>query len=374
MDITVKNAALDWNPLDTLPDSFLRLPHEIYANDPYWIPENSDSVSNQFSSKNPYFQSNSVWLGNIDGVSRLVGFFDDTNLINGELCCYFGFWETTDSLKHNETLFAELEAWAKQKGAKHIFGPINFSTYQANRLKLDAFDEPSFQGEPRNPSYYPNLLKQLGYHCYYQYHTSISHDLAELSDVLRPGYEKFLKHNHRDIKIGLMTPEIWMDNLDYLYEFIDQAFGNNFGYRKISKQVFNQLCGQPFADKMCPKSSVVATDQEGVIRGFFLGYPNYAELIQNGAENRISESEIHYQRHTDLLSSPKICIAKTVAVDPALRNAHLFSAMSFKITDNARGHYKTIYGAMVRDDNPSSNVSERLPYKRLYGLFSKQLS
>lgn len=364
----------DWNPHASLPDTFFNISSKVYEKDNQWIPENSKSIAQQFSSDNPYFENNEVWIGTVTGQARLAGFFDASNKIGGEPVCYFGFWESLNNLAANQQLFSELETWAKQKGAKKIYGPINFTTYQSNRIKLDDFNEPSFQGEPRTPEYYPELLNSLGYDIFYRYFTNITHDIPTLAQSLKPAYEKFLASNDYDLTIETLTPDIWMDNLPYLYGFIDQVFGENFGYRKITEQQFYGFCGESFAKKMCPYSSMVARNSKGDIKGFFMAYPNYSELLNQDSNQNIKENQISFDAHFSKLSSPKTVIGKTAAVAPDCRGAHLFSAMSYVMTLNASQHYKTFYGAMVREDNPSAIVSGRLPESRSYGLFSKTIS
>ena len=92
--------------------------------------------------------------------------------IDGVPAAFFGFWETVEDLPTNQKLFLELEDWAKSLGAKILVGPINFSTFYGNRIRIDQKNSHSFLGEPYNPSYYPKILEGAGFEKYHQYITA----------------------------------------------------------------------------------------------------------------------------------------------------------------------------------------------------------
>ena len=99
-----------WDPKSSLPEEFLKLPFQVYAEDPLWHPESSQTVGFSFSSHNPYFHKNKAWLGVEGGQARLAGFHDPDLRIDGVKVAYFGFWESMDDLGVNQKLFADLES------------------------------------------------------------------------------------------------------------------------------------------------------------------------------------------------------------------------------------------------------------------------
>ena len=76
----------------------------------------------------------------------------------------FGYWEGLNDPEAHRELLSHAEQWAREKGAKKLYGPINFSTYYAYRIRTEGFwMNLRFPGECYNPEYYQSLLEGLGY-------------------------------------------------------------------------------------------------------------------------------------------------------------------------------------------------------------------
>lgn len=363
-----------WDGQQPLPDDFVQLPYHIYANDEFWLGEDETSLRQQLSHKNSWFTTGKAWLGVIPKQARLVGFFQETQVIDGEAAAFFGFWESTDNLEANQLLFSAFTDWAQQQGAKRIYGPINFSTFGANRLRTDSFEYGAFPSEPWNPPYYPVLLAQLGYQTRYRYLSTFS-PLADIIAAIEKDYLRVKPKLEQHFNITSMTPDFWLAHLPELYGFVDEVFGANFAYTPISFDTFQAQCGANFALKFCPKSSVLATTKDGRIAGFFLVYPDYSPLMRFRQLDSVSANDINYAQHYRLLPQPRTALAKTGGVHPDFRAFGLFTAMSCELSLRARGHYEQIAGTLVREDNASLNFAARhgTARKHHYALYQKAI-
>jgi len=367
-----------------LSDNFFQIAKKIYKGDPYWISENEDKVRQQFLLTNSYFDKNLAKVFVHDDDARLVGFYNPELEIEGEKAAYFGFWETQNDLPINQLLFQQVEDWAKACGATRIYGPINFSTYQNNRLKTDCFDSPSFIDEPYNPAYYPDLLAQLGYEKKYGYLTGINQNVSNLIKQIGIGFNMLKKQSEKKFTIEKLTGDVWLNNLDELYPLVDAIFSKNFAYTAISREAFQAQCGEGFAKKLCPKTSVIIYDEDKKIAGFFIAYPDYGSLVnQQGVENltELASSDINYTEHYPQLKQPRLLLAKTCGIAPKYRSAGLFPLMSMQLSVWAEGHYEQTAGAMVREDNASMSFYTSLIKAgnkdfvlRSYALFTKSLT
>lgn len=346
-----------WNPADALPEAFLALPAQIYADDPYWLGENSEQLRQQFSSSNSWFEKGRAWLGVIPGAARLAGFVQDQD-IDGERVAFFGFWESSEQLPANRTLFDGLQQWAREQGATRLYGPINFTTFGHYRIRLDGFDHPPFPGEPWNPVYYPRLMGELGLNTHYRY-ISTFNTTPEILTTVKPDYLRVKPKLEQAVAMEAMTAEFWMQNLDELYGFVDQVFGGNFGYTAISRAAFAAQCGSSFAEKFCSKTSVLARAKDGRIAGFFLTYPDYSPLLQQSNAQRLQLNDITFTAHAAQLPSPRRLLAKTGGVHPDFRAIGLFTAMSCELSLRAEGLYDIMVGALVREDNNSRQFALR---------------
>ncbi len=364
-----------WNPSHTLPAAFLELPAQLYASDPFWLGENAINVHQQFSVKNRWFDQGQAWIGVIPGQARLAGFRLTGQQVDGEQAAFFGFWESIDDPEPNQQLFAALRHWAQAEGATRLYGPINFSTFGANRVRLDAFDHGAFPGEPWNPPYYADLLAQCGLSQRYGYVSTFS-DLKATLPAIRSDYARFEPTIRAHLRIETLSPDFWMAHLPELYAFVDEVFGSNFAYTPISFETFVAACGRAYAERFCPHSSVIALDPEGRIAGFFLVFPDYSPLMRVNGPTPVAASELRFAQHAPLLPAPRRALAKTGGVRPDCRASGLFTAMSCELSIRAAEHYDEIVAALVREDNPSLKFAARhgLLRQHHYGLFELALS
>lgn len=346
-----------WQPGMSLPDAFLDLPASVYTNDPWWIPEDRNAVMAQFSQGNDWFDSGRAWLGVIPGKARLAGFFSH-QVIDGETAAFFGYWEGVDDLAVHERLFTALREWAREQGATRLYGPINFTTFNAYRLRLDRFEDGAFPGEPWNPPYYRQLIEQLGFDVRYRY-LSTFNDTANVIDSIKADYLRVKPQLEKAVALEIMTPELWMEHLDELYGFVDQVFGGNFAYTPISRQTFTAACGKPFANRLCPRTSVLAKARDGRIAGFFLVFPDYSPLLRQSTQLPVPAADITWARHYPALPRPRRGLAKTGGVHPDFRSLGLFTAMSCELSLRAEGIYDTLAATLVREDNPSRQFALR---------------
>lgn len=380
-----------------LPEEFFSIAKKVYQGDPNWIPEQEEKIRSQFSGDNSYFSSNKakVFVRNND--ARLVGFYNPAVVIENEKVAYFGFWETINDSAITASLFADFEVWAKECGASRIYGPINFSTYQGNRLRIDAFDQAPFIDEPYNPSYYPDLVKEQGYEVKYHYLTGINQHLPNLVEQLAPSFKMMTKKLEGIFHFEPLNEKIWLENLENLYPLVDSIFSENFAYTPISWENFQAQCGEKFAKKMCPKTSMLVRDSDGEIAAFFITYPDYGSLVnQQGIEadlsldssnldgsssSALNSSDISFDQHYSLLKAPRLLLAKTAGIAHKYRAYGLFPLMIMRIASAARGSYEHMAGAMGREDNPSLSIYHKLVEEgnkdfvpRNYALFTKSLT
>ena len=380
-ELNVWILAMNNNAVDCgLPPAFFDVAEQVYKHDPYWIPEERASIQQQFSSENRYFENGMVKIFIEENEARLVGFYNPKVTIEGKNAAYFGFWETKNNLQVNREIFAQFEAWAQASGAEVIYGPINFSTFQQNRLRIDDFRQSSFIDEPHNPSYYPMLMEQLGFQKKYDYVTAINSNVNQLADQVSLTFDSLMSSIPEGFSFERLNRNIWLDNLEKLYPLVDAIFKENFAYSPISWEGFQQACGERFAKKLCPNTSVIVWDKDREIAGFFITYPDYAPLVNQSAQKPESISKIDYQQHFQQLDSPKLLLAKTCGVSPKYRSFKLFPLMSMQLSLWAKGHYDHIASAMVREDNVSMSFYKGLvkagnkDFKpRHYRLFTKDV-
>lgn len=359
---------------ESIPASFLDVPHVIYQNDLSWIPESRQDVLSQFSKANPWFNHGESVIAVNDGKSRIAGFFSPEMQINGEPVAYFGYWESVNDLEANRPLFSALEEWAREKGATRLYGPINFSTFGAYRIRTGGFEQGAFPGEPYNPSYYQDLLRGLGFETNEDLeYRSFPVDIPAFLEASSREYNALKRRIDSRLKVEQLTADIWLDKIEEFYQLIDQIFGQNFAYTPVSKAQFKTSMGLSFAEKLCPLSSMIAWGKEGEIAGFFLAFPDYSPLQNQGAGNARLD-QVSFAHDFGNLPRPRTMLLKTVGTHPKYRRFGLGSYLGLEGCRLAQDKYDRVIAALLKSDNPSTNFPRRhIQTNRTYALFSKRL-
>ncbi|HWV37940.1 MAG TPA: N-acetyltransferase [Vulgatibacter sp.] len=161
-DVTVRPVE---SPRDL--DRFVRLPAELHAGDPTFVPpllmERKDFLDPR---KNPFFdhaphQLFLAWqrdrvVGRVAAVEDL-----DYNRFHGTDYGFFGMYEAVDDDDVARALFAAAKGWIRARGRKQLMGPMNLSTNHDFGLLIEGFEHPPAIMVPHNPRYYQRHFEEL---------------------------------------------------------------------------------------------------------------------------------------------------------------------------------------------------------------------
>ncbi|MBH24591.1 MAG: hypothetical protein CMH57_09095 [Myxococcales bacterium] len=361
-----------------LPEAFLTIGLLATGDDPDAIPTPEANLPARFSPDDPWFAAgNDAAAFWIEGRARLMVFLPRGLEIAGEPSCFFGFWESApgqgDEARVHQALFERARGWARARGARSMYGPIDFSTYGRYRLRLESeAGAITFPGEPYNPARYPALLTSCGFSLSQGYMTQIAR-----TETLAPAREQRAHVLGRVEAMGYrllpMSPDAWLSRLDELHAAIDDMFGQNFAYTPLSLEAFKRACGPSFIRKADPDVSTLCVAPDGALAGFFIVYPHYGPLVRAGAAQRVAVTDLDFHAHAPRLGARQDAILKTVGVLPAHRRHGLMSAMVMSILERGADRYQRWFGALVRDDNPSGRFGRGADHVRRYGLFHAPL-
>ncbi|MFN8318726.1 MAG: hypothetical protein U0V54_04810 [Saprospiraceae bacterium] len=149
--------------------AFIDFPHELYKNDPNYVPELYLAMADLISEKkNPFFKHSSaeLYLAEQNGkiVGRISGIIN--NNYNKFHNCNVGFFGFFDCIDNKEVAFALLDtasAYVKNGGKDTIIGPTNFSTNDTAGLLVEGFDSPPIVQMTYNFPYYKDLIEAYGF-------------------------------------------------------------------------------------------------------------------------------------------------------------------------------------------------------------------
>lgn len=147
---------------------FLKLPYEIYRQDPHWVAPLLMDLKKVFTDNNPLFQHAEIqlWMASRNGqdLGRIAGIIDRSfNRPGTEPAAFFGFWETTNDRSVSRALFSAVSEWGRQKGMKRLLGPMNPTTNDECGLLIEGFDSAPVIMMTYNPRYYLDLIEAEGF-------------------------------------------------------------------------------------------------------------------------------------------------------------------------------------------------------------------
>jgi GNAT superfamily N-acetyltransferase len=158
-------------PVDTRAQrrAFIDFPHELYKNDPNYVPELYMAQSDLLNEKkHPFYKHSQVALFlAYEGhtiVGRIAAILNNNhNSFNHTEDGFFGFFDTINNTLVAGLLLERAEEWLHNRGVKQVIGPVNLSTNETCGVLIDGYDTPPVAMMTYNKPYYNDLLLQLGY-------------------------------------------------------------------------------------------------------------------------------------------------------------------------------------------------------------------
>jgi hypothetical protein len=352
-----------------LPHGFLELPGEVYRGDPNWIPESPDTVAALFSEHNPWRGAKEAFC--VRGKARAAGFRAPGLEVDGVPAAFFGYYESTGDGEAEARLFDDVRAWARTHGAQLLYGPINFTTAQPYRIRLSGPPD-TYLDEPYNPLSYADQLEALDFALCRSY---VSHDMdpADIEVQAAEGREIRDQLSSEGYRFESLTPEIWSDRADELFDVGNAVFASNFAFTPLRREELGLYFSSAWAGRLHPELSLIVFDPADRVAAISLVYPHYAPLAAAGAgQRRVPVADLSYAEHGAALSE---VLFKTGGVSQAHREAGVASAMAAEVSHRAlrRGVTRMLIGPM-REDNATRRVLRHgHRAERWYGLYATTL-
>eukprot|EP01132_Coremiostelium_polycephalum_P018185 gene18185-21699_t len=150
--------------------TFIDFPHELYKQDPNYVPELFIAQRDLLSpGKHPFFKHSSLQTFLAYDGDKVVGRIaaiqnNNHNTINGANDGFFGFFDCYNDQETADLLLNTAAKWLKDKKLDSMIGPVNFSTNEICALLIQGFDGPPVAMMPYNKPYYLQLLETAGFH------------------------------------------------------------------------------------------------------------------------------------------------------------------------------------------------------------------
>jgi GNAT superfamily N-acetyltransferase len=361
--------------------AFLSFPHQLYREDPNWIPRLWPEQMDWLCRRNPFFeQGDGDWFmaRRNDQVVGTIGVAMDhsANRVQGRKWGIFGFLEFVEEEQVFRALIERAKEYLRLRGATHMVGPRSFGESDFPGLLVGRYDCPAALMEGHTPPYYLAMAESAGW-------TEGSDTLAYRWEARNAGENLELlpaKLRHvaervaRNPRCGLRPAQLseFDRDLDIVRRIYNRALGTLPGFTPMEEDELRR-----FADDL---RSILVEELiwfalvDGQEVGFSLAVPNAAEAFRKCGGLR------HPWQYLELalaLRRIRSVSFKILAVDPDYWGMGLEALMFWRVGEVAlRRGYRWLDGSLTGADNPQTNkISLRLgaeEYKR-YRVFTVPL-
>jgi GNAT superfamily N-acetyltransferase len=278
MDIRIKNAESK-NEIN----QFIDFPHELYKDDPNYVPEVFIAQKKLFDKKkNPFFKHADANFfvaeknGKIEGRIALIK-NGNYNVFTGEPHGFFGFFDVTDDYEVAEKLLHTAIEWAKKNNFSHMIGPVNFSTNDTCGILIDGYDSPPAIMMTYQKKYHQDFLERFGFGkkmdllAYRLMPENTEEKVLEMHDRIE---DRLLKKGITIRKLNLKNFEKEVQSLREVY---NAAWEKNWGFVPMTEAEFD-FSAEDMKSIVDVDFAYIA-EHNGKAIGFSLTIPNLNEVF-----------------------------------------------------------------------------------------------
>lgn len=291
---------------------FIDFPHDLYADDPNYVPELRMVVKEMLNpKKNPFFEHSSADLflaireGQVAG--RIAAIRNNNyNAFHRANVGFFGFFDVVDDYQVAKALLDTVYAWNNHQGFTTILGPTNFTTNDTAGVLIRGFDQPPVVQMTYNKAYYADFLERYGYakemdlYAYFIPTKTANDKCIRLTEAL----EKRLLR--KGITFRTVDLKNFKQEAAAIKEVYADAWEQNWGFVPPTSHEFDHLA-DGLKMILDARFNFIA-EQNGKMIGFAVGVPNINEILIKTKRGRLYPWDIFRL----LLGKKKVKIVRVI--------------------------------------------------------------
>jgi GNAT superfamily N-acetyltransferase len=261
-------------------DRFIRVPFEVFAPDPAWVPPLVLERRMHLSPKmNPYFrharwQAFIAWRGSTP-VGRISAQVDTLHLERyADATGFFGMLDAEDRSDTFAALFAAAEQWLREQGMRRVRGPFSLSINEETGLLIEGFDTPPVFMMGHARPYYAMHVEALGYRkAVDTFAYRIAADFAP-----SPVMARLVAAAGKRINVRPLDRKRFAAEIALLRDIFNDAWAENWGFLPFTEEEFHEL-GNSLRFLVDPGLIRIA-EVDGEPAAFIVVIPNINEAIR----------------------------------------------------------------------------------------------
>ena len=260
-------------------DTFIRVPWEIYKDDPNWVAPLMIERREAFSAKNPFFDHAEwcAWIAYRDGmpVGRISAQIDQLHQQRYDSKTgFFGLIEALNDDDVFKALFDTAEDWLLKRGMQEILGPFNLGINQELGVLVEGFDTPPYVMMGHSLPYYDAAIKRCGYQAEQDLLAyELDNKTLTIPRVMRSLIDRSAgRVNVRSLRRNEKTVE-----LEVMRDIFNDAWDNNWNFVPFTRREFAAIGKELLM--LLPKDFIQIAEIDGQAAAFVVLIPNINEAI-----------------------------------------------------------------------------------------------
>ena len=260
-------------------NTFIRVPWNIYKDDPNWVPPLIVERKEAFSAKHPYFKHAvwKAWIAYRDGkpVGRISAQIDELHLKqNDSKTGFFGLIEAPDDDEVFAALFKTAENWLRNQGMQQITGPFNLGINQEVGILVDGFDTPPYVMMGHSPRYYDAAIKRCDYQ---QAQDLLAYELDSGTLTIPRVMQALIKRTGERIQVRNLDRKNKNAELEVLRNIFNDAWQDNWNFVPFTREEFSAVGKELLM--VVPRDYMQIASIDGEDVAFVVLLPNINEAI-----------------------------------------------------------------------------------------------
>ncbi|MEQ9423695.1 MAG: hypothetical protein RJQ09_04700 [Cyclobacteriaceae bacterium] len=261
---------------------FIDFPHDLYKNDPNYVPELFIAQKDLLSPKHPFFLHSKADLFLAKKEEKIVGRITairNNNYIEytGKNIGFFGFFDTIDDESVSSALLRKACDWVKAEGLEGIMGPESYSTNETCGALIEGFNIPPQVMMTYNKPYYPEHIEAFGFK---KEMDLLAYKFIQsgFTDRLKRGAELVRQRLERNaITIRKFNMKKMDEEVEKLKLIYNSAWEKNWGFVPMTDEEFVHAAKD--LKQIVDPDFLLIAEKDGEPIGYSLTLPNFNEVL-----------------------------------------------------------------------------------------------
>lgn len=260
-------------------DTFIRVPWEIYKDDPNWVAPLMIERREAFSAKNPFFDHAEwcAWIAYRDGmpVGRISAQIDQLHQQRYDSKTgFFGLIEALNDDDVFKALFDAAEDWLVKRGMQEILGPFNLGINQELGVLVEGFDTPPYVMMGHSLPYYDAAIKRCGYQAEQDL---LAYELDNKTLTIPRVMRSLIDRSAGRVNVRSLRRNEKLAELEIMRDIFNDAWDNNWNFVPFTRKEFTAIGKELLM--LLPKDFIQIAEIDGQAAAFVVLIPNINEAI-----------------------------------------------------------------------------------------------